>query len=59
VIDVWVPSRPSGLFRLVQDIYREHSWPNLGQYRKQECLEAVQTALEEQYPDGADWRENK
>jgi hypothetical protein len=59
VIDVWVPSRPSGLLRLVQDIYREHGWPDLGKYRKQECLEAVQTALEEQYPDGADWRENE
>ncbi|PVH83224.1 hypothetical protein DL98DRAFT_585933 [Cadophora sp. DSE1049] len=45
-----------GMIPMLQNIYREHGWPNLQRYRKQECLEAVQTALEERYPDHADSR---
>ena len=46
-----------GMMDMLQSIYREHNWPNLERYHKEECLEAVQTALEEQYPQEADWRD--
>ncbi|KAK4044654.1 hypothetical protein C8A01DRAFT_31150 [Parachaetomium inaequale] len=34
---------------LVQAIYREHGWPDLGRYRKEKCLGAVEAALRERY----------
>jgi hypothetical protein len=37
--------------RMVQGIYREHGWPDLELYRKEECMQAVEKAPEEQYPD--------
>lgn len=40
-----------GLVPMVQDIYREHGWPDLERYKKNECLEAIRQALEERYPD--------
>jgi len=40
-----------GMVPMLQNIYREHGWPNMEQYRKQECLEAIHRALEEKYPD--------
>jgi hypothetical protein len=45
-----------GMIALLQDIYHEHGWPGLARYRKQECLQAVQKALEEQYPGHEDPR---
>jgi hypothetical protein len=45
--------------QMVQSIYREHSWPNIEQYRKEECLEAIQKAMEERYPEWAERRENE
>jgi hypothetical protein len=36
---------------MLQEIYREHGWPNLERYRKEECIQAVEQAMEEQYPD--------
>ena len=45
-----------GMISMLQNIYREHGWPNLQRYQKQECLEAVQMALEERYPEHADSR---
>jgi hypothetical protein len=48
-----------GMIAMLQDIYREHSWPNLERYRKGECLEAVQTALEERYPGYEDGRDDE
>ncbi|KAK0117609.1 hypothetical protein ONS95_011944 [Cadophora gregata] len=45
-----------GMIPMLQNIYRERGWPNLERYRKQECLEAVQMALEQRYPDHADFR---
>jgi hypothetical protein len=44
---------------MVQSIYREHGWPDIQRYRKEECLEAVQKAMEERYPRWADKRENE
>lgn len=40
-----------GIVPMLQDIYRQHGWPDLASYRKAECLEAVRKALEENYPD--------
>jgi hypothetical protein len=37
--------------RMLQGIYREHGWPDLEKYRKEECIKAVEEALAEQYPD--------
>jgi hypothetical protein len=43
----------SGLIPMVQRIYREHRWPDLDTYRKDECLTALRRALRENYPDYA------
>ncbi|KAK4221026.1 hypothetical protein QBC38DRAFT_461929 [Podospora fimiseda] len=32
---------------MVQDIYRQHGWPDLERYNKQECMAALEKALEE------------
>ncbi|KAF2430627.1 hypothetical protein EJ08DRAFT_714256 [Tothia fuscella] len=42
---------PAGVHEMVQKIYREHGWPDLSQYCKQDCLEAIQAAFKEHYPD--------
>jgi hypothetical protein len=47
------PDDPPGLVPMLQDIYRQHGWPDLDRYRKDECLEAVQKALTEHYPEFA------
>lgn len=39
-----------GVISLVQDVYREHGWPNLDAYRKEECMRAVRKALKQHYP---------
>lgn len=36
---------------MLQDIYREHGWPNLEHYRKEDCIQAVKQVLAERYPD--------
>ena len=36
---------------MLQGIYREHGWPDLEKYRKEDCIKAVEEALAEQYPD--------
>ncbi|TPX10620.1 uncharacterized protein E0L32_008506 [Thyridium curvatum] len=53
VTDVYVTHiHPSmeGLIPMVQDIYRQHGWPDLDRYRKDECIAAVQKAIREKYP---------
>jgi hypothetical protein len=40
-----------GMIAMLQDIYRKHGWPDIERYRKKECMEAVQKALKERYPD--------
>ncbi|KAF9879527.1 hypothetical protein CkaCkLH20_03070 [Colletotrichum karsti] len=42
-----------GMVAMVQDIYREHGWPDLTVYRKAACLEAVRIAMAERYPNSA------
>jgi len=49
-------NRSEGMISMLQNIYREHGWPDLERYRKRECLEAVQRALEDRYPEEADFR---
>jgi hypothetical protein len=41
------------LHKMLQDIYRQHGWPDLDVYNKAECLEAVRKAMAETYPDSA------
>ncbi|KAI1403244.1 hypothetical protein F4819DRAFT_237305 [Hypoxylon fuscum] len=57
VTDVYIQGRRSeGMIPMLQEIYHEHGWPDLERYRKRECLDAIQKALEERYPDEADYR---
>lgn len=51
VINTWEYSDDVGMQNMLQEIYREHRWPDLENYRKEECIEAVKEALAEQYPD--------
>lgn len=61
VIDVYASlgADTGGMTAMLQDIYHQHNWPDLQQYRKRDCLEAVQRALEDQYPRNADHRDNE
>lgn len=36
---------------MVKGIYREHGWPDLERYRKEDCLKAIHAALSENFPD--------
>ncbi|KAH8901475.1 hypothetical protein GQ53DRAFT_851228 [Thozetella sp. PMI_491] len=45
-----------GMVPMLQDIYRQHGWPQLADYRKSECLDAVEKALEDRYPSCVDRR---
>jgi hypothetical protein len=36
---------------MLQGIYREHGWPNFEHYKKEDCIQAVEQALAEKYPD--------
>ncbi|KAI4700334.1 hypothetical protein J4E81_004372 [Alternaria sp. BMP 2799] len=49
--DAALEHKGEGLVAMVQEIYREHGWPDMVRYRKTECLAAVQAALEQHYPD--------
>ncbi|KAJ4345085.1 hypothetical protein N0V95_005932 [Ascochyta clinopodiicola] len=52
VIYLWSGHSVNGeMETMLQGIYREHGWPNLVNYRKEECIQAVKQALAEQYPD--------
>ncbi|KAK4040102.1 hypothetical protein C8A01DRAFT_15989 [Parachaetomium inaequale] len=45
-----------GMIPMLQEIYRQHGWPDLAFYRKSKCLEAVQKAMAEKYPESVCWR---
>jgi hypothetical protein len=52
VVNSWCGySDDSEIETMLQGIYREHGWPDLENYRKEECIQAVKQALAEQYPD--------
>lgn len=36
---------------MLQNIYREHGWPDLKTYNKEKCMAAVRKAIEANYPD--------
>ncbi|EHK96460.1 hypothetical protein M7I_7857 [Glarea lozoyensis 74030] len=39
-----------GMIPMIRRIYHEHGWPQGTDYRKQECLKAIKTAMDEHYP---------
>ncbi|KAK4244021.1 hypothetical protein C7999DRAFT_44271 [Corynascus novoguineensis] len=41
---------------MLEAIYREHGWPDIERYRKRECLNAIQSLMEERDPGNADRR---
>lgn len=57
VLDLPAHDRPEdiapgfeGVVKMLQRIYRQHGWPDVDRYRKEECLAAVSQALEEHCP---------
>lgn len=52
VLDVYNKTGPDhdNMVEMLQDIYYRHGWPDLENFRKQDCLEAIKTALDEHYP---------
>jgi hypothetical protein len=46
-----------GMLDSLRHIYRQHGWPDLETYRKEECLAAVLRLMAEKYPESACWRE--
>ncbi|KAH7379439.1 hypothetical protein DE146DRAFT_626308 [Phaeosphaeria sp. MPI-PUGE-AT-0046c] len=36
---------------MLRGIYQEHGWPDLENYMKEDCIQAVEQALAERYPD--------
>ncbi|KAL2122665.1 hypothetical protein VTJ04DRAFT_3120 [Mycothermus thermophilus] len=43
---------------LVRDVFREHGWPDLDRYRKEDCLRAARRVMEEKLPnEGFDWQD--
>jgi hypothetical protein len=41
----------SELQNILQGIYRGHDWPDLGKYKKGECIRLVEQTVQERYPD--------
>lgn len=39
------------VIKAVQDIYRQHGWPDLATYQKENCLRAVRRAIREDFPE--------
>ncbi|KAK5661077.1 hypothetical protein OQA88_10967 [Cercophora sp. LCS_1] len=52
VVDGWYGLGEHGqeAVDMVKEIYREHGWPDLKRYRKEDCLRAIYTALSENFP---------
>lgn len=52
VNDVYTRSGPGedAYMGLVQDVYRQYGWPDNDQFRKSDCLEAVEDTLQQHYP---------
>jgi hypothetical protein len=43
---------------LVRDVFREHGWPDLDRYRKEDCLRAARRVMEEKFPNEEfDWKD--
>lgn len=56
VTDIYRTHAPpsDGMVEELRDIYRQHGWPDLDAYRKEECLIAVSRTLQERYPQYAE-----
>jgi hypothetical protein len=56
VLDVYgrTPPGQEGWIPMVQRIYREHGWPDIERYRKEECVAAVQKAMFDNYSNLVD-----
>ncbi|OAL51483.1 hypothetical protein IQ07DRAFT_643564 [Pyrenochaeta sp. DS3sAY3a] len=52
ILDEYETLRPDfrGMIPMLQQVYREHHWPDLSRYCKADCLSAVESALRERYP---------
>lgn len=52
VRDVYTKSGPDtdGYIETVQDVFRQHGWPDVDRYKKSDCLKAVENILQERYP---------
>ncbi|TPX09971.1 uncharacterized protein E0L32_008818 [Thyridium curvatum] len=57
VRDVWLRAPPGvgEMLDVLPGIYREHGWPDIDRYRKEECLRAVRATLLDRAPLYADW----
>lgn len=57
VWDVWLRAPPGvgEMLDVLPGIYREHVWPDIDRYRKEECLRAVRATLLDHTPLYADW----
>ncbi|OAQ60118.1 hypothetical protein VFPPC_14785 [Pochonia chlamydosporia 170] len=51
VISVYSQPEKPEQWDMLQRIYREHGWPDMERYRKEECMDAIQEALKQHYPD--------
>ncbi|KAK4157146.1 hypothetical protein C8A00DRAFT_30003 [Chaetomidium leptoderma] len=47
-----------GMMPMLQDIYRQHGWPDLAVYRKSDCLATVKKAMAEKYPESSCYRKD-
>ena len=56
VVDGWYRPETPGqdAVEMVKRIYRAHGWPDLERYSKEDCLQAIATALSENFPDEVD-----
>ncbi|KAK4506098.1 hypothetical protein PRZ48_004063 [Zasmidium cellare] len=53
VEEAWEDDDPetAGARAMVQEIFRKHGWPDdMGRYRKQECLDEVESVVERHFP---------
>ncbi|KAF1968895.1 hypothetical protein BU23DRAFT_654985 [Bimuria novae-zelandiae CBS 107.79] len=57
VIDIWTKDTgypgpiPEGFTDTIQAIYREHGWPDVARYQKDNCLTDIKKELGEKYPE--------
>ncbi|KAK8106509.1 hypothetical protein PG999_009868 [Apiospora kogelbergensis] len=42
---------PPGMISMLRKIYKDHGWPDMEAYRKEDCLNAIREAIEANYPD--------
>jgi hypothetical protein len=50
VIDIYSEYVPDEVIVAMQNVYHEHGWPNLGQYRKEDCLKAIEAMMVDRFP---------